>query len=261
MSEIGSGSSSIRLPAWPLRAAGKAWRGLVDALLPAQCMLCNAEVDEPGRVCAGCWPSLSFIAAPFCPCCGTPFAVPVPDGLVCGACLRQPPRFARARAVFVYDGGGRDLVLRFKRGDRTDLAPGLAGLMRQAGAELLSQCDLIAPVPLHPRRLWRRRFNQSGLLAHALAELSGRPLQLDLLQRRKFTRSLGHAGRQERRRILAGTIAINPRLGAIIRGRRILLIDDVLTTGATASACCRALLQAGAISVDVLTLARVVRPE
>jgi ComF family protein len=258
MSDTGSFSlQTVR----PLRAAARMWRGIVDSLLPAQCMLCNSEVDEPGRICVECWPSLSFIAAPFCPSCGMPFAVSVPEGLVCGACMRRPPRFARARAVFVYDGGGRELVLRFKRGDRTDLAPGLAGLMRQAGAELLADCDLIAPVPLHPRRLWRRRFNQSGLLAGALGRLGGKPVRLDLLLRRKFTRSLGHAGRLERRRILAGAIVANPKAAAAIRGRRILLIDDVLTTGATASACCRTLLQAGAASVDVLTLARVVRPE
>lgn len=245
----------------PLQAARSVWRGLVDSLLPPQCMLCHAEVDEPGRICADCWPSLAFIAEPLCPTCGTPFAIPVPEGLVCGACLRKPPRFARARAAFVYGGGGRELVLRFKRGDRTDLAPGLAGLMRQAGAALLAECDMIVPVPLHSSRLWRRRFNQAALLAQALGKAGDRPVQLGLLERQRATRSLGHAGRVERRRILAGAIRVAPRQAADIAGRHILLVDDVLTTGATASACCRALLQAGAASVDVLTLARVVRPE
>ncbi len=258
MPDTGSLSISQR---WPLHAARRAWRGLVDSLLPPQCMLCNAEVDEPGRVCAACWPSLAFIAEPLCPCCGTPFAIPVPEGLVCGACLRRTPRFSRARAVFAYGGGGRELVLRFKRGDRTDLAPGLAGLMRQAGAALLADCDMIVPVPLHPRRLWRRRFNQAALLAHALGRLSGKPVRLGLLERQRQTRSLGHAGRAERRRILAGAIRVAPGQASGLAGRRILLIDDVLTTGATASACCRALLQAGAAAADVLTLARVVRPE
>lgn len=247
--------------AWPLQAARRLWRGLVDSLLPAQCMLCHAEVDQVGRICTDCWPTLSFVAEPLCPTCGTPFAIPVPEGLICGACLRQPPRFARARAVFVYAGGGRELVLRFKRGDRTDLAPGLAGLMRSAGAVLLEECDVIAPVPLHRMRLWRRRFNQAALLAQALGKLSGKPVGLELLERQRPTRSLGHAGRSERRRILAGAIRVDPRSDTAIHGSRVLLIDDVLTTGATASACCRALLRAGAASVDVLTLARVVRPE
>lgn len=258
MSDTGSISIGHR---WPLQAARLAWRGLVDSLLPAQCMLCQVEVDEPGRVCADCWPSLAFIAEPLCPCCGTPFTIPVPEGLVCGACLRKPPRFRRARAVFAYGGGGRELVLRFKRGDRTDLAPGLAGLMRQAGAALLADCDLVVAVPLHPSRLWRRRFNQAALLAQALGGLSAKPVRLGMLERQRATRSLGHAGRAERRRILAGAIRVAPRHARGLAGQQVLLVDDVLTTGATASACCRALLQAGAASVDVLTLARVVRPE
>ncbi|HEX6957204.1 MAG TPA: double zinc ribbon domain-containing protein [Ferrovibrio sp.] len=114
----------------PLRAARAAWRGAIDSLLPPQCMLCHAETDAPGRLCGTCWPSIGFIAEPFCPVCGTPYAAPVPEGLVCGSCLREPPRFARARAVFAYASGGRELVLRFKRGDRTDLTPGLAAMLR-----------------------------------------------------------------------------------------------------------------------------------
>jgi ComF family protein len=238
-----------------------AWRGGVDALLPPQCMLCTAQVDEPGRLCLDCWPSIGFIAEPCCPTCGVPHAVPVPDGLVCGACLKDTPPFARARAAFVYGGGGRDLVLRFKRGDRTDLAPGLASLMRQAGAPLLADCDAILPVPLHRWRLWRRRFNQSALLAQALGLAGDKPVLLDLLQRRRATRSLGRMNRTARKRELAGAIGVDPGQAAAVRGRRLLLVDDVFTTGATVNACCRALLRAGAAEVTVLTLARVVRAE
>lgn len=241
---------------WP-----RLWHGGVDALLPPQCMLCTAQVDAPGRLCQSCWPGIGFIAAPCCPVCGIPYAVPVPDGLVCGACLKQPPPFARARAAFVYGGGGRDLVLRFKRGDRTDLAPGLAGLMRQAGAALLTDCDAILPVPLHRWRLWRRRFNQSALLAQALGRLCDRPVLLDHLERPRPTRSLGRLNRAARQRELAGAIRVAPGREADLRGRRLLLVDDVLTTGATVNACCRALRRAGAAEVTVLTLARVVRAE
>lgn len=237
------------------------WRGSVDALLPPQCMLCTAQVDEPGRLCLDCWPTVGFIADPCCPTCGVPHAVPVPDGLVCGACLKETPPFARARAAFTYGGGGRDLVLRFKRGDRTDLAPGLAALLRQAGAPLLADCDLILPVPLHRWRLWRRRFNQSALLAQALGRAAEKPVLLGLLQRRRATRSLGRLNRAARKRELAGAIGVDPGQAAAIRGRRLLLVDDVFTTGATVNACCRVLLRAGATEVTVLTLARVVRAE
>lgn len=250
-----------RLPD-PLRRLLKlAGRNAADLLLPPQCMLCQAEVDEPGRLCAACWPKLQFIAEPCCPACGTPYGIPVPAGLVCGACLREPPPYARARSAFVYGGGGRDLVLRFKRGDRTDLVPGLARLMARAGAGLLAECDLIVPVPLHPGRLWRRRYNQAALLAAALGRLAGRQALPALLERRRATPSLGRLGRAERRRILSGAIAVAPALRPALQGRRVLLVDDVLTSGATANACCRALLRAGAAGVDVLTLARVVRPE
>ncbi|MFC3676378.1 double zinc ribbon domain-containing protein [Ferrovibrio xuzhouensis] len=252
--------ASDTLPAWA-GALRLGLRSAADLLLPPQCMLCSTEVDAPGRLCAACWPRLRFVAEPCCPTCGTPYAIPVPAGLVCGACLQEAPAYGRARAAFVYADGGRDLVLRFKRGDRTDLAPGLARLMHAAGRALLADCDLILPVPLHRGRLWRRRYNQSALLATALGRLAGRPVRLDLLERRRATPSLGRHGRIERRRILSGAIGISAAGRGDVRGRRILLVDDVLTSGATASACCRVLLRAGAAGVDVLTLARVVRAE
>lgn len=248
-------------PSLPFRALRHLWRGAVDAVLPPQCMLCTATVDEPGRLCPGCWPEVGFIAEPCCPSCGIPYAMPVPDGLVCAACIQKAPRFDRARAVFTYSGGGRDLVLRFKRGDRTDLAPGLAALMQTTGAALLADCDMILPVPLHRWRLWRRRFNQSALLAQRLGHLAGKPVRFDLLERPKPTRSLGRLNRTERRRVLAGAISLGPGATPAIRGKRLLLVDDVFTTGATVSACCRVLRQGGAAAVDVLTLARVVRAE
>jgi len=236
-------------------------RWTLDTLLPPGCMLCGEPVAEPGRLCATCWPKLDFIAAPLCPCCGTPFTLPVPQGLLCGACIAKPPRYRRARAALVYGGGGRDLVLRFKRADRTDLARGLADLMARAGADLLKDADLIVPVPLHRGRLWRRRYNQSALLALALARRSGKPAMPDLLHRLRATPSLGGLGREQRRRALVGAIRVNPARRERVRGKAILLVDDVFTTGATTGACLRALQQAGAASVDILTLARVVRPE
>jgi len=235
-------------------------RAALNALLPPCCMLCGAETLETGKLCADCWKSLDFIAEPLCPCCGFPYAMPVPEGMLCAACLAKPPAFRRARAALIYGGGARDLVLRFKRADRTDLARGLAELMLQAGAELLREADMILPVPLHRRRLWRRRYNQSALLALMLGRLSGKPVLLDGLERARATPTLGGLNRSERKRALAGAIRVAPNRRGVLSGRSLLLVDDVYTTGATATACIKALKRAGAASVDLLTLTRVVRP-
>lgn len=236
-------------------------RHLLDLLLPPGCMLCGALVAEPGKLCPDCWSTLDFIAEPCCPCCGLPFPLPVPSGMLCAACLARPPLFRRARAALAYGAGGRDLVLRFKRADRTDLAAGLADLMRLAGADLLRHCDLIAPVPLHRRRLWRRRYNQSALLALALGRRAGLPVVPDLLERVRATPSLGGLNRAERQRALRRAIRVAPRRAELAAGRAVLLVDDVYTTGATAKACIRALMAAGARAVDILTLTRVVRTD
>ncbi len=242
--------------AWnALRRAG---RLALDALLPPQCLCCGELVGEPGVLCPGCWDSIDFITPPLCACCGVPFELdPGPDAL-CGGCVREPPRFARARAVFVYADPGKGLILRFKHADRTDMAPAFARWMARAGAELVADADLIAPVPLHWTRLLRRRFNQAALLANALAQLSGRTAAPRLLIRRRRTPSQGNLGRDARGRNVRGAFAV--RDPAPVAGRRILLIDDVLTTGATLGECSRVLLKAGAAAVDVLTVARVVRP-
>jgi ComF family protein len=166
--------------------------------------------------------------------------------------------FERARAAFRYDEGSRDLILRFKHADRTDSSPAFARWMARAGDALLGDADLIAPVPLHWLRLFMRRYNQAALLASALAPLAGKPAVNDLLQRRRRTPLQG-GGVLARQRNVAGAFAVDPRRRAGLQDKRVLLVDDVLTTGATVSACASVLLRAGARAVDVLTLARVVR--
>lgn len=236
------------------------WAGrlALDALLPPQCLCCGDLVGEPGALCPACWERIDFIAPPLCARCGAPFELDAGTAALCGGCVRQPPIFERARAVFVYDDPGKGLVLRFKHADRTDMAPSFARWMARAGAELLADADLITPVPLHWTRLLRRRFNQAALLANQLARLSGRPAAPRLLIRRRRTKPQGTMGRDERGRNVRGAFAVRDPWA--VAGRRVLLIDDVLTTGATLSECTRALLKAGACAVDVLTLARVVRP-
>lgn len=243
----------------------------LDALLPPQCLSCAELVSEPGALCATCWSSLRFIAAPHCRICGWPFEVdPQPEeaaaeapptDLVCGACLREPPTFDRARAVLAYDDASRGLILGFKHADRTHGAPAFARWMARAGAELLLTADVVAPVPLHWSRLLARRYNQAALLANGLAELAGKRSVPDLLMRRRRTPSQGRLSRAERLRNVAGAFAVRPSRLSEVRGRRIVLVDDVLTTGATVGACAAVLRRAGAASIDVVSLARVVRPE
>lgn len=233
------------------------WAG-VDLLLPPRCAACGAIVDAQGAFCADCWGGLPFITAPMCASCGVPFETPQPAEATCGACLARPPRYT-ARAALAYEGPAREVVLRLKHGDRQHLAADMAGHLRRAAGELPEDA-VIVPVPLHRWRLWKRGYNQAAELAKALARSSGRPLLVDALVRRRATRSSQGLNPTQRRRNLAGAIALPPRCKPLIAGRCIVLVDDVLTTGATANACARVLLRGGAASVRLLTLARVVRP-
>jgi ComF family protein len=247
------------LAAWPAVAG----RAVLDALLPPRCLGCGCNVGAPGTLCPGCWEQVVFLGPPMCGCCGFPFEL-APDAelgdTLCAACHADPPPYARARAVMAYDAGSRGLVLGFKHADRTEAAPAFAQWMARAGHELLSDAHLIAPVPLHRWRLLARRYNQSALLANQLGRLTGVPVVPDLLVRRRNTPSQGHLSRAGRSRNVAGAFAVPPRRAWRVRGRSVVLVDDVLTTGATVAACARVLKRAGARRVDVLTLARVVRP-
>lgn len=238
------------------KASAMAGGHLLDAFLPPLCLGCSAAVDRPGQLCATCWNGVRFIAPPVCAVCGAPFELETPEGTVCGVCLQNPPAFGRARAVFSYEGVGRDLVLGFKLADRTFAAPAFAAWLERAGAPLIAEADLLVPVPLHRWRLLGRRFNQAALIAHALARRTGRAWLPDALLRTRATPSQSRLSAAERARNVRGAFRVRPGAKASLEGRRVLLIDDVLTTGATAGACATALLKAGATSVDVLTLAR-----
>lgn len=240
-------------------ATGVRWlaAGALDLVLPPRCPACAAIVDADGSFCAACWPTLEFITAPFCDRCGDPFEVPQPDGALCGACLADAPPYV-ARAPFAYAGAARAAVLALKHGDRQHLAPMMATHMRRAAGALVDGATLV-PVPLHRWRLWRRGYNQAADLARALSRLTGAPLAVDALVRRKATAPSQGMNRSERRDNLRGAFAVPPARRAQVAGRRILLVDDVLTTGATAAACARALRRAGAASVGLVSFARVVR--
>lgn len=243
----------------------------LDLVLPPRCLGCGVLVENQGALCPACWSGITFLAEPLCRRCGLPFAYDEAaagpgegGGLECGACLAEAPPFARARAVMRYDDGSRPLLLGFKHGDRTEAAAPYAAWMARSGRELLAAAEVVAPVPLHWRRLFSRRYNQAALLARALARAGnlangGLAEVPDLLQRRRATPSQGRLTRSERQRNVAGAFAVNPRRAALLQGRRLLLVDDVMTTGATVAACSRAALKAGAAAVDVLVLARALR--
>jgi ComF family protein len=188
-----------------------------------------------------------------------PFEFEMSEGSLCGACTADRPLYDRARAALTYDDASRDLILRFKHADRIDGAATFAGWMARAGAELVAGADLVAPVPLHRWRLVRRRYNQAAILANAIGHLRGKLVVPDLLVRRRATPSQGHLGRSQRHRNVAGAFTLHSGRAQVAKGARILLVDDVLTTGATAEACARTLRNAGAKAVDLLVLARVVR--
>jgi ComF family protein len=244
-----------------VRAARRYGRTALDALLPPLCLSCNVAVDTPGALCAACWSKVEFIAPPLCACCGFPFEIDAGPDALCAACQAKRPRYRRARAAFRYSDDSRRLVLMFKHADRLDPAPTFGRWLAQAGAELLADADLIAPVPLHRWRLLWRRYNQSAELARALGRQSGRPVVPDLLLRHRRTPPQADLNARERRLNVAGAFRLSARHRALVRDKTVLLIDDVLTTGATVEACTRVLMRAGAAAVDVLCLARVVRPQ
>ena len=234
-------------------------RAALDIALPALCVSCREPVAGDG-LCAACWARLSFIAPPYCVRLGIPFVYDPGPGLLSMEAIASPPAYQRARAAVRYDDVARTLVHALKYQDRTDLAPTMGRWMARAGHELLKEADMLIPVPLHWRRSWSRRYNQSGALARVIAAQAGIPVGGDVLQRTRQTRQQVGLSRAERARNVQGAFRIAAEKKTIVQGRRIVLIDDVLTSGATVDTCARVLLRARAASVDVLVFARVVEP-
>lgn len=241
------------------------WRLALDAVLPARCPATGEIVGEPGAISPAFWQQLTFIAPPCCDRCGLPFALDLAgvddEAILCAACLAEPFDFDRARAAVVYNDASRQLILGFKYGDRLHAITTFTPWLMRAGAQLIVASDIIIPVPLHRRRLWQRRFNQSALLATALAKSCALPTLAAGLLRTRHTQPQKGLSRNERYKNVATAFAVNPRHAQDISGKRVLLIDDVFTSGATLNACTRALRGAGATQVNVLTLARVTRED
>ena len=234
------------------------FRRALDLALPPLCPACREPVGSGNGLCAVCWSKLSPIAPPYCERLGIPFIYDPGPGILSMQAIADPPAYTRARAAVRYDDIARALVHAYKYGDRLDLAPMIGAWMARAGRELLADADVIVPVPLHWRRLWARRFNQSALLAQVISRTTRVPAVNDALLRVKATPHQVGLSRAERVENVQGAFRVNAKSLGQVAGRRVLLVDDVLTSGATADTCARALLRAGAGHVDVLVFARVV---
>jgi ComF family protein len=239
------------LAGWVFRFA----RAALDTIYPPTCLACRASTAEANALCPACWRAMRFIERPFCERLGTPFEQDLGAGLLSPQAIADPPAFSRARAVVRFeDGPARRLVHRLKYSDRAELARPMGRWMARSGADVLAEADALVPVPLHPLRLWTRRFNQSAALAHHIARATGKPSEPFLLARVKATRSQVGLSRTQRAENVQGAFRAPPE--ARVKGRRLVLVDDVLTSGATANAAARALLRAGASQVDIIVFAR-----
>ncbi len=241
---------SVRL----FELAGRAF----DILLPHRCLSCGVVVSG-GGLCSNCWEELVFLAPPWCAACGLPFPYDFSKGALCGACTARRPTYGRARAMLAYNDASRPLLLGFKHADRTEAAPTFGRWLATAGRELVGEAELIVPAPLHWSRLFFRRYNQAALLCAALSRETGLPLAQNALVRLRRTPPQGNMSPNQRRENVRGAFAVRPPARCLIAGRKILLVDDVMTTGATVEACAKALYKAEALRVDVLTLARTAR--
>lgn len=233
-----------------------AWRGALDLIFPPQALDGGTSSQSTG-LSAEAWTRIQFLDGPVCDGCGAPFDYDLGADARCGACAAKPRAFSRARAACLYDEHSRDLILKLKHADRTDLSPLFARWLARAAWALIEEADAVVPVPLHPLRLLRRRYNQAAEIARPLARLSGLDYLPDALARSRATDSQGGKSASGRRRNVAGAFSVPERRKPQVAGRRILLVDDVMTTGATAEGCSRALLAAGAACVHVAVVARV----
>jgi ComF family protein len=235
-------------------------RALVQTVLPPTCLACRKPSGATGGLCPKCWQGAGFIERPYCERLGTPFSYDSGGSLISPAAFADPPAFDRARAAMRFSDVARDLVHLLKYGDRLDLVKPFANWMSRAGDEVLRDADALVPVPLHWTRLFQRRFNQSAELARAISRRSKVPVIDDALARVRATPPQVGLARDERAKNVHGAFAVEKAARPKLKGKRIVLIDDVLTTGATANACAHVMRRAGALKIDVLTLARVVDP-
>ncbi len=248
---------AARILARLMDEARRVGSGLFDLVLPPVCTACRKPVERAHALCGDCWSGLRQIERPYCERLGIPFGYDIGPGALSASAIADPPVFDRARAAVLYEGAACELVRALKYRDRTEAARLVGRMTARAGREILGDADLLVPMPLHRNRLWVRTFNQAALMAFEIGRATGLPVDTAALMRIRATRPQVGLAEAERQANVRGAFRVPASRKASVAGRRVVLVDDVLTTGATASAATRALKRAGAVRVDVLTFARV----
>ena len=233
----------------------KIFQKILNFLLPPHCPICGKQIWDHHAVCGECFGKLHFISGAICQKCGKP--LPYKEAQVCASCLKKPPIYNRAISILKYNETSKALILPFKHADNIELTPLLSQWMSRKGKDLILECDCIIPVPLHITRLFKRKYNQSALLAKSLSKIYKKEYLPSVLVRSKRTESQGHMSSTQRKQNIKNAFKIQN--ADRIKGKKVLLIDDVMTTGATINECTKVLLKAGAKSVSILTLARVIK--
>ncbi len=246
---------------WTTKNIRKTFRYCADFILPPVCIACRTATNKQNTLCPQCWTNVNFIVPPICDRLGIPLPYNVGQPHISVAAIINPPIYDRARTVAEFTGSMRTLIHGLKYADRHEGLQLFGKWLINAGKDILEEADLIVPVPLHPWRLWSRRFNQSSLLAQAVSQQSNIPIDHLILKRKRNTKAQVGQTRKQREKNVSGAFIIQKSNNSKVENKNIVLVDDVLTTGATINACTKALKKANANKVDILTLARVIQPQ
>ncbi|MDB2415140.1 ComF family protein [Rickettsiales bacterium] len=238
------------------KAAKSIINNVVNIIYPPQCFSCNVSIYEHGHLCPECWESIQFVRPPYCQKCSFPFEYSIEGENLCAECIKSPPAFNKARCAFLYDDNSRKIVTSFKFGDKTHSHMTLAKMMISSATDLLKEVDIIVPVPLHRLRLLKRKYNQSAILAHSISKYTDIAVVPDLLIRNRNTPPQSGLTQRQRHKNMKNAFSVREKYHQFIDEKKVMLIDDVMTTGATIEACTKALFKSGAAEVYVLTLAR-----
>ncbi len=232
-------------------------KNLLDVIYPPICIVCGNSVYEHGSICSKCWECINFISDPQCQICGFPFDFQVIEGAICAGCAYKKPYFSKARSVFLYDENSQKIITNFKYRDKTEYSSFFSRWMVRIGSNMLDECDFIIPIPLHPLKLFLRKYNQASLIANELHKHSKKKVLYNAIIRIKYTTKQASLVRKNRFKNIKGAFRINKKYIKLLEGKNILLVDDVITTGATINECAKSLIKQGKVhKVEALTVAK-----